>query len=84
MLLGSFLTTSHFEGVDTARSSSLNMKLPPLYVLFSFSLYKELKADKIVLAKIDASAEENSEVAQRFGIRGFPTLKIFRYCILIL
>lgn len=39
----------------------------------------ELKADGITLAKIDASAEENTEVAQRFGIRGFPTLKIFRH-----
>jgi protein disulfide-isomerase A1 len=49
-------------------------KLAPEYEVAA----TELKADGIILAKIDASAEENAPVAQKFGIRGFPTLKIFR------
>jgi protein disulfide-isomerase A1 len=32
----------------------------------------------VPLAKVDADAEVNKELAQRFGIRGFPTLKLFR------
>jgi protein disulfide-isomerase A1 len=27
---------------------------------------------------MDADAEANRELAQRFGIRGYPTLKLFR------
>jgi protein disulfide-isomerase A1 len=30
------------------------------------------------LAKVDADAEQNRELGGRFGIRGFPTLKLFR------
>jgi protein disulfide-isomerase A1 len=30
------------------------------------------------LAKVDADAEENRDLGARFGIRGFPTLKLFR------
>lgn len=33
----------------------------------------------IVLAKVDASGEENKEIASEFEVRGFPTLKILRY-----
>lgn len=32
----------------------------------------------IVLAKVDANAEENKELAGKYEVQGFPTLKIFR------
>ncbi|KAI3746780.1 hypothetical protein L6452_09220 [Arctium lappa] len=32
----------------------------------------------IVLAKVDANAEENKELAEKFEIQGFPTIKILR------
>jgi protein disulfide-isomerase-like protein len=37
-----------------------------------------LKADGIALAKVDATEEENKALSSKFGVRGFPTLKIFR------
>jgi protein disulfide-isomerase A1 len=37
---------------------------------------KVLESKGIILAKVDATAEE--ELAQRFGIRGYPTLKVFQ------
>ena len=37
-----------------------------------------LKADGIVLANVDATLEENKEIASKYGVRGFPTLKMFR------
>ncbi|EIE22882.1 protein disulfide isomerase [Coccomyxa subellipsoidea C-169] len=33
---------------------------------------------KIVLAKIDATLDENKVMSTKFGVQGFPTLKIFR------
>ncbi|KAI7841633.1 hypothetical protein COHA_004653 [Chlorella ohadii] len=33
---------------------------------------------EIVLAKIDATAEENEDAKKRFGIGGFPTIKMFK------
>lgn len=38
----------------------------------------ELKKSNIPIAKVDADKEENKPLAARFGIRGFPTLKLFR------
>jgi len=38
----------------------------------------DLAADGIPIAKIDADAEENRDIASRYGIRGYPTLKVFR------
>tara|TARA_R110002050_G_scaffold79903_3_gene170891 strand:+ start:4720 stop:5055 length:336 start_codon:yes stop_codon:yes gene_type:complete len=35
-----------------------------------------LKEQGIAIAKVDATAEES--LGQRFGIRGFPTLKLFK------
>lgn len=36
-----------------------------------------LKADPpIVLAKVDATEEENKALAEKFGVKGFPTLKV--------
>lgn len=32
----------------------------------------------VALAKVDANAEENKELASKFEIQGFPTLKIFK------
>jgi protein disulfide-isomerase-like protein len=37
-----------------------------------------LKEDNIPIAKVDADAEDNRPLSERFGIRGFPTLKLFR------
>lgn len=37
-----------------------------------------LKAEGIVLANVDATLEENKELASKYGVRGFPTLKMFR------
>lgn len=39
-----------------------------------------LKKEKtgIVLMKVDATEEENKALAEKYGVRGFPTLKIFR------
>jgi protein disulfide-isomerase A1 len=39
---------------------------------------KTLDGTGIVLAKVDADQDKNKPLAERFGIRGFPTLKIFR------
>jgi len=38
----------------------------------------ELKKSNIQIAKVDADNEVNKPLASRFGIRGFPTLKLFR------
>ena len=32
----------------------------------------------ITLAKVDATEEPNKPLSERFGVKGFPTLKIFR------
>jgi len=48
--------------------------LAPEYEVAATDLAKE----GIPIAKIDADAEENREVASRYGIRGYPTLKVFR------
>jgi protein disulfide-isomerase A1 len=42
------------------------------------SAAKTLKASNLYIAKVDADNEANRELATRFGIRGFPTLKFFR------
>ena len=31
----------------------------------------------VKLVAVDASAQENSALAQKYGVQGFPTLKIF-------
>jgi len=46
--------------------------------LSQLTVHKALK-DIVPLAKVDADAEVNKPLAQRFGIRGFPTLKFFRF-----
>jgi thiol-disulfide isomerase/thioredoxin len=38
----------------------------------------QLKGDGIVLAKVDATEDGNKDLASKYGIQGFPTLKIFR------
>jgi protein disulfide-isomerase A1 len=38
----------------------------------------ELKESNVVLAKINVDDETNRPVGNRFGIQGFPTLKVFR------
>lgn len=38
----------------------------------------KLKDEGIVLANVDATLEENKALASKYGIQGFPTLKIFR------
>jgi len=37
-----------------------------------------LKEDGIVLAKMDATDEANKKVTPKFGVKGFPTIKIIR------
>jgi len=39
-----------------------------------------LKANSppVVLVKVDATADENKEVADKYGVKGYPTLKLFR------
>lgn len=37
-----------------------------------------LKEEGIVLANVDATLDENKELAAKYGVRGFPTLKMFR------
>ncbi|GHP08265.1 hypothetical protein PPROV_000700600 [Pycnococcus provasolii] len=51
-------------------------KLTPEYEKAAGILKKE--NPPILLAKVDATEEENKELGTKFGIRGFPTLKIFR------
>ena len=38
----------------------------------------QLKGEGITLAKVDATEDDNKDLASKFGIQGFPTLKIFR------
>lgn len=38
----------------------------------------DLKADGIVLAKMDATEEWAKAISGKYGVKGFPTLKIFR------
>mmetsp|Transcript_2672 Transcript_2672/g.7943 ORF Transcript_2672/g.7943 Transcript_2672/m.7943 type:complete len:497 (+) Transcript_2672:181-1671(+) len=33
---------------------------------------------KVVLANIDCTAEENKALAEKYGVKGFPTIKVFR------
>jgi len=49
-------------------------KLAPDYEIIA----TQLKEDGISVGKIDADNEGNRDVATRFEIKGFPTLKIFR------
>ena len=39
-----------------------------------------LQSEGITLAKVDATEEANKELAEEFGVKGFPTLKV---CLLI-
>eukprot|EP00884_Botryococcus_braunii_P003077 jgi/Botrbrau1/12770/Bobra.0238s0009.1 len=50
--------------------------LAPEYEKAAGILKKE--KSKIVLVKVDATEEENKALGERYGVRGFPTLKIFR------
>lgn len=34
---------------------------------------------EIKLAKVDATEDQNKALAERIGVKGFPTIKIFRY-----
>jgi len=38
----------------------------------------ELKQFNIPIAKVDADAESNKALASKYGVRGFPTIKLFR------
>jgi hypothetical protein len=38
----------------------------------------KLKDEGITLAKVDATEENNKAISSKFGVSGFPTLKIFR------
>lgn len=35
-----------------------------------------LKAEGITLAKVDATEEPNKALAEEFGVKGFPTIKV--------
>jgi protein disulfide-isomerase A1 len=48
-------------------------KLTPEYAKAA----QALKEDKLHLAKIDVTAEDNKEIGTRFKVEGFPTLKLF-------
>jgi protein disulfide-isomerase A1 len=77
------LNNENFEGFLSAHPLSLVefyapwcghcKKLAPLYAAAA----SELKGI-VPLAKIDADSENNRPLAQRFGVRGFPTLLVFR------
>jgi len=49
-------------------------KLTPEYE----SAAGQLKAEGITLAKMDATEEGNKAISAKYGVKGFPTLKIFR------
>jgi len=36
-----------------------------------------LKAEGIVLAAVDTTAEENKELGTQYEVKGFPTLKVY-------
>ena len=33
----------------------------------------------VLLAKVDATKEENKMMAQRFAVKGYPTMKLFKH-----
>lgn len=49
-------------------------RLEPEYAKAS----KPLQEEGITLAKVDATEEPNKELAEEFGVKGFPTIKIFK------
>jgi len=49
-------------------------KLAPEYEIAA----TELKGENLPLAKVDATAEDSTALGQRFGVRGYPTIKLFR------
>lgn len=38
----------------------------------------DLKAEGITLAKMDATEEKNKAITPKYGVKGFPTIKVFR------
>lgn len=47
-------------------------RLEPEYAKAS----KPLEAEGITLAKVDATEEPNKALAEEFGVKGFPTIKV--------
>ncbi|KAF6244014.1 thioredoxin-like protein [Scenedesmus sp. NREL 46B-D3] len=65
------ITTKNWD--DTVKKAPFALKLKPEYAKAATDLKKH--DDKIVIGMVDATVE--SDLGQKFGVQGYPTLKWF-------
>jgi protein disulfide-isomerase A1 len=53
-------------------------QLAPEYAKAATALANDMSTSSLKLAKVDATATDNKDLGTKYGVEGFPTLKLFR------